>query len=501
MLRAVFASPDAKVDAAVTQEVELKLELPREAVDRFLQSAILPAQSDQADLRSIYFDTPGRQLHAEGLSLRIRRSGKQRIQTVKAEEGDGGGGLFARAEWEMRVPGDVPVIDTRTPVAALLGDEVAAIEPAFAVEVERRSWLLGEGADRIEMVLDQGLVRAGERQAPICEIELERKAGEAAALFRFAREIEAQVPVRLGVVAKSERGYQLLEAARPAFKAEPVRLMPGMRTDAAFQTIARACLRHYRLNEALLLDHYDPLALHQARVAVRRLRSALTIFKPILAEADRVRFRDELRWLAGMLGEARDLDVLAARTGEGDLRDGIEAVRPEVHARVIEALQAHRVRGLMLDLLEWLTLGAGQVEGEALEIRKEKAQSFAASRLAHFRRRVVKDGRRMKRLNDAARHEVRKDAKKLRYASEFFASLFARKKQRRRHARFIAALEGLQDDLGALNDLVSTPGILARHGLTDSAAGQRKGGKGKKGLIADAADAHGELADARRFWR
>ena len=489
------------MEAVVTQEVELKLELPREAVDAFLQSPILPQESDRADLRSIYFDTPGRQLHAEGLSLRIRRSGKERIQTVKADDGDGGGGLFARAEWEMKVPKDVPVIDTRTPVAALLGDEVAAIEPAFAVKVERQSWLLDQDGDRIEMVLDQGLVEAGERQAPICEIELERKAGEAAALFRLARKIDAMVPVRLGVVAKSERGYQLLDAARPAFKAEPVRLAPGTRTDAAFQAIARACLRHYRLNEALLLDHYDPLALHQARVAVRRLRSALTIFKPILAEADRTRFNGELRWLAGVLGEARDLDVLAEKTDEGDLHESIEAARSRAQAQVIETLKTHRVRGLMLDLLEWLTLGAGQVEGEALARREEPASAFAARRLAHFRRRVVKDGRHMKRLDDHGRHEVRKDAKKLRYASEFFASLFVQKKQRRRHGRFIAALEGLQDDLGALNDLVSTPDILAQHGLQDEAGTLGKGAKGKKRLIAAAADAHDDLADARRFWR
>lgn len=498
MLKAASANPDAKVEAAVTQEVELKLELAHEAVDSFLQSAILPAESEQADLRSIYFDTPDRQLHAEGLSLRIRQSGTERVQTVKADEGDGGGGLFARAEWEMKVSDDVPVIDTRTPVAALLGEEMHTIEPAFAVEVGRRSWLLSEGSDRIEMALDQGMVRAGERQAPICEIELERKAGEAAALFRIARDIDAQVPVRLGVIAKSERGYQLLEAVRHAFKAEPVRLTPGMRTDAAFQTIARACLRHYRLNEALLLEQYDPLALHQARVAVRRLRSAFTIFKPILAEADRTRFQEELRWLAGMLGEARDLDVLAEQTSAGDLRDSIEAVQPEVHARVIEALHSHRVRGLLLDLLEWLTLGAGQVDGETQELRKEEAQRFAARRLAHLRRKVVKDGRGMKRLNDAARHEVRKDAKKLRYASEFFAGLFPQKSQHRRHARFIAALEGLQDDLGALNDLVSMPRILAQYGLIDRAEGSAKR---RNRLIAAAADAHGELADAQRFWR
>lgn len=480
----------------MTQEVELKLELPPEAVDFFLGSAILPQHSERAQMRSVYFDTPDRQLQAEGLSLRIRRSGKERIQTVKAQDG-AGSGLFARAEWEMKVSRDAPVLDARTPVAALLGEAVAAIEPAFEVDVERRTWTVDEKGARVEMVLDQGRVQAGERQAPICEIELERKSGELAALFGLARRIDTELPVRLGVLAKSERGYQLLGAAPAAFKAEPVRMAPHISTEAAFQAVALACMRHYRLNEALLLDHYDPQALHQARVAVRRLRSALTIFKPILPQDDRERFRVELHWLAGMLGQARDLDVLAEKTAEGALREQIEISQVKVRAQVIDALQTHRVRGLMLDLLEWLTMGAGQVDGAARELRKEEAQAFAARRLAHFRRRVVRGGRAMKKLDDEARHAVRKEAKKLRYASEFFAGLFTRKQERRRQGRFIKRLSRLQDELGALNDLVSEPDILARYGLVGD--GPRP--KAKKRLIAAAADAHGALADARRFWR
>ena len=497
----VFRPRGRIVEAALEQEIELKLDLSGDAAAVFTQSEFLPAKSNRAQLHAIYFDTPNRQLHAEGLSLRIRRSGAKRIQTVKADDGQGGAGLFARAEWEMKVTDDVPVIDTRTPVAAILGDDVAAIAPAFEVAVERQTWLVSEGRDRIELVLDQGLIHAGERQAPICEIELERKAGEAAALFQLARHIEAAVPVRLGVTAKAERGYQLLEAARAAFKAEPVRLRRGMRADEAFQAVARACMRHYRLNEALLLDHYDPQALHQARVAIRRLRSALTIFKPLLAEPDVVRFQGELRWLAGVLGEARNLDVLIEKTDEGALRDGIEAAQSKVHADVIEALQIHRVRGLLLDMAEWLTLGAGQVDADGQAVRQEDAERFAARRLRKFYRRVAKGGRRMAKLDDEARHEIRKDAKKLRYASEFFAGLFVDKRRRRRHATFIDALADLQDDLGALNDLVSTPGILARHALADESGALIGDGKRKKALVRAAAAAHGELVDAKRFWR
>ena len=483
------------------QEVELKLELPQDAAEAFEQLTLLPGEGDRAELRAIYFDTPDRQLQAQGYSLRIRRSGNERIQTVKADGGDGsGGGLFARAEWEMPVEQDEPVIDTRTPIAAALGAAAEMIEPAFHVDVERRTWLISKGGAKMELVLDKGFVRAGERQAPVHEIELEKKAGEPAALFSLARLIEAAVPVRLGVAAKAERGYRLLAAAPACFKAEPLRLKPDVRAEEAFQAVVRACVRQYRLNEELLLDHYDPHALHQARVAVRRLRSALTLFKPMLAPEDVTRFQDELRWLARVLGEARDLDVLIERTRQGDLHEQIQATRADVHARVLEALETKRARALPIDLVEWLTLGAGKTDAEGQAFRGGSARDFATGRLQHFHRRVVIRGKRLAKLDDEQRHEIRKNAKKLRYASEFFSGLFTgTKKERRRYSRFIDALEILQDDLGALNDLVSTPQLLAQHGIAD-AEGAIESGGGKKKLIAAAADAHAELADVQRFW-
>lgn len=480
------------------QEVELKLELPQDAVDAFERSTFLSSEGARAELQAVYFDTPDRQLKAQGFTLRIRRSGDERIQTVKAD--NGGGGLFARAEWEMPVAQDEPVIDTRTPIAAALGDAVDMIAPAFHVDVERRTWLIAEDQAQTELVLDTGVVRAGERQAPICEIELESKAGEPASLFSLARRIEAVVPVRLGVAAKSERGYRLLAAASACFKAESVALKAGGRADDAFKAVVHSCVRHYRLNEDLLLDHYDPSALHQARVAVRRLRSALTLFKPMLVEADAIRFQDELRWLAKLLGEARDLDVLIERTEAGKFRDSLDAARVAIHAKVIDALESQRSRGLMIDIAEWLTLGAGKVDAEGEQLRGEPAEQFAARRLQHFHRWVVKHGRGMTKLDDERRHEIRKKAKKLRYASEFFAGLFSgTKKERRRYGRYIEALKELQEELGTLNDLVSTPVLLARHGLSGDA--RAVGSARSKQKLVAAAEAHKELADAKRFWR
>jgi len=122
--------------------------------------------------------------------------------------------------------------------------------------------------------------------------------------------------------------------------------------------------------------------------------------------------------------------------------------------------------------------------------------------LDRVRRKVKKDGRKLATAHDEARHTVRKDAKKLRYASEFFATLFDDKRARRRHKRFLSALESLQDDLGALNDLASAPDELRKLGLEADVDARALLGDGrKKALLCAAAEAHDDLCDAKRFWR
>ncbi len=470
-------------------EIELKLDLSPEVAEMFAQWPSLPTESQTAALHATYFDTPDHQLGKRGMSLRIRRSGRRRVQTVKADGRDGAG-LFARNEWEMPVRGATPVLDDRTPVAALLGASVADVGQLFTVDVQRRTWIVTQDGATIELVLDRGAVLAVGREQAICEIELELKAGEPAALFALARRIDADIALRPGVLSKAERGYRLTAASPAAFRAEPVALDPAMAIGQAFLRIAASCLRQYRLNEALLLDHYTPEALHQARVAIRRMRSALKLFGPVLQAVDAARFQNELRWLAAVLGEARDLDVLAARIGG----ERIKQPRATAQDRALQWLASARVRMLLLDLVEWLALGAG------LGAKADRpAVPFAAARLRKFRRRIARDGKSMARLSDEARHAVRKDAKRLRYGAEFFAGLFADKKKRRRRQKiFLGRLENMQDVLGTLNDLVTTPVTLARHGLPgDIATGTSK----KPDLLVAAAQAHDAFVDARRFWK
>lgn len=480
----------------MADEIELKLELSPQGADTLEASGLFQGDPEIIAHHAIYFDTPEHDLAKAGLSLRVRRNGERRVQTIKVD-GAAAAGLFVRAEWERDVADDNPLLDNATPIPALIGDKTAAVAPLFTVENARRLW----NADGIEIALDRGCVVAGENRAPVHEIELEQKGGDPAALFALARRIDAVAPVHLGVLSKAARGYRLLGPKPSAVKAGAVKLADSMIAADAFQEIVNACLRHFRLNVPLVIEQQDAGALHQARVALRRLRSALSIHKPMLdgrAEAHNA----DLRWLAGELGKARDLDVLIERAGKGELRKRLLSARKDAYQNAIATLQSDRARGLMIDLAEWVAIGEWRSRREGRDTRKLPARDFAAGALDRFRRKVKKGGRDLEHLDDQARHEVRKAAKKLRYATDFYADLFGRKRERRRHKRFTAALQALQDQLGELNDLATAPRVLASLGLAeDPEAAVLLGAKDKADLLEAAAEAHDALIDARRFWR
>lgn len=480
---------------ALPQEIELKLVLSASDAEAFIGSGPVAAQPTRQKLHTVYFDTPERALLGAGLSLRIRRSGRQRVQTIKSA-GSGTAGLFERQEWECPVSSPHPQLDQDTPVAALLGRDIAALAPAFEVKVERLTWLLEDQTASIELVLDRGMVRAANRQAPICELELELKHGKAQTIFAMARRIAELVPVRPGVMTKAERGYALLGPARDAFKAETIHFGQETSSAEAFRAIAGQCLRQYRLNEALLLTARHTEALHQARVALRRLRSAIAIFQPLLDEATVAHLQSELRWLTGVLAQARDIDVLLPKTEPGALQDHLQQAGDKAYAEVIAGLGSARARGMLLDLVEWLAVGAWREDAPDLPV-----SDFAEKALSKLRKRVKKRGASLATLSDEQRHRLRKAAKRLRYGAEFFASLFPGKKHAKRCRKFTASLEVLQDDLGELNDRATAPHLFARLGLrklegADALLTHRKTSR----IMAASQEALSDLMDHKRFW-
>jgi triphosphatase len=207
--------------------------------------------------------------------------------------------------------------------------------------------------------------------------------------------------------------------------------------------------------------------------------------------------QSELRWLAAELGKVRNLDVLMAST-DGALRDELTAARAKTFGHVRAELASARTRILMIDLTEWLAMGDWRTRPTYPDPAKQDVLPFARALLKERRARLKRRGAGLADLPDARRHKVRIEAKKLRYGSEFFASLFPKKKARKRRKDFLKAMEELQDHLGELNDMVVGPQTVEENRI-----GEKLPPPGKnehRRLLDRAEDAYDILIDAETFW-
>src|ERR1043166_7358388 len=238
------------------REVELKLELPAREVERlkraFREDPHL-AEPPRTDLLvSTYFDTDRRDLRDAGVSLRVRREGRRRTQTIKQTEAPAAGS-FDRAEWERDIAGDKPDLKSAegTALAPLLSRRVRArLKPVFRTAVNRTTYRLGNRGSAVKLAFDRGRIEAGRRSSPLAEVEIELERGEPAELFALARRLGAREPPRLQIKSKAERGYDLIASAAPApVKFAKLKLARGTSSAQAFRLIAHACLRQLVANE------------------------------------------------------------------------------------------------------------------------------------------------------------------------------------------------------------------------------------------------------------
>lgn len=476
-------------------EFELKLDLDEpEAVDALVRALDLEAPRT-VRMRAIYFDTPDRRLAKLGYSVRIRQEGHRRVQTIKCTGGPGTG-PFARQEWEQPARGRAPLIEADHPLGVALGEDAAGLTPSFEIRTDRSAWHILDAHAEIELVVDRSEALAAGASTRFTEIELELKRGDPSALFALARRIGRLTPVRIGVLTKAERAHRLIKPPGPCDKARPVRLHPDMTAAEAFRVVAHSCLRQYRLNEVRLLEDDSAQALHQARVALRRLRSALVAFRPMVRGADARRFSTDLRWLTGQLGGARNIDVLIPLVHDKTTRATLKAARQRAYVDARRAAASALTRELMLDLAEWISQGDWRRRKRRRHVRSQDARAFGAVAIGRLHDRLMETAQAIGGQDDEARHTARKTAKKLRYTVEFFALLFDTDKERKARIRYLAALEDLQDHLGALNDLAVMPRVLAEQGVEspppDACARERH--------IAQSAQAMALVSEAKRFW-
>ena len=451
----------ARKPAKAAPELEIKFQLGAGALEA-LQGEAFPFDKAQvSQLHAVYFDTAGHVLRDGGFSLRVRRKGDAYIQTLKHRAG---GGLFQRDEWETEVAG--PDLDlaalSDSPAPDVIGE--AALSPAFTVEVERRTYLWSKGATQVEVVFDTGLIVAGDRQEPIAEMELELLEGSPHDLFHLARTLQAKAALTLAFESKAERGYRLAgHDGVAALKAQASPVLPDTTGAAAFQQVTRDALIQIAGNARLLQRAHNPDVLHQMRVGLRRLRAGLSVFRHMLDPEGLNAARSETRWLAGELSEARDIDVFLQRAATPDEIEesagraaffrALRIAQAEAYEKALAAVRSERFRTLLLTLAEWIEIGGWQrlANDKQRGLREGPATALAAPMLDRFDKRIRHRSRKFMRLDAPARHDLRKQAKKLRYAAAFFGEAFPEHPKRRQ--RFVAALKLLQDQLGELNDM------------------------------------------------
>jgi inorganic triphosphatase YgiF len=463
----------------MSQEVELKLRIAPADIPRVLDHPLFKetAQGEfQSELLvSVYYDTPQLDLKRQGITLRLRQQGARWIQTVKAA-GKVAAGLHERVEeeWETEenqlnfaALGDSQVRD-------VFADEQirGALRPLFITQVTRTSTRLAfANGDRIEVAVDEGEIRVGEQTLPLCEVELEQKAGHASRVFEVALSIQNTIPLAVENVSKAARGYRLAtQAVLTPSKAKAPPLKESLSTSEAFGSIMHGCLAHLQENEEGVLQGKDPEFVHQMRVALRRMRSALSLFKDLVSQEHTTTLREELRWLTGELDAARNWDVfyeqtlppiLAAFPDEADLQSLATQsadLRRVQNQRAQEAVKAPRYHHLLLQLGAWLYtqpwhMGAGDERTVAPE---SPIVEFAAQVLQKRHKKLRQRGHQLTALSPPERHQVRIAAKKLRYATDFFTILFPRKLA----YRYSKTLAALQDVLGLLNDAATAMALL-----------------------------------------
>jgi triphosphatase len=452
------------------EEIELKLLAPADVLDKLYEAPTIVRYGRSAGaarrLEATYYDTNDHALLSRGLSLRVRRDGKKYFQTLKRGPTDGQ--PFSRAEWECLLDGVGPDL-TQLPVseigAPLDGMSPDALAPIFTTTVRRRTQRLDVRGTTVEVAFDEGSIAAGDRSEALSELELEVKAGDKRILYDLGLELLETAPLRIAIRSKAERGYDLaLGVAPKATKATPPLITAQHTVDDIVGLLLGNCQHHLLANQAVAEAGQDPEGVHQMRVALRRMRAACRLLHRELGSPSLSGFDAEAKWLAQLLGAARDWDVIVTETMtapsgavETDLfdfdglREAAEPHRRTAYASLREALASQRYNRFQLSLRRWIETRSwrNELDNRTLAELLEPAPQFAGGVLTRLHRKVLKRGEHFRRLAPDARHRVRVEIKNLRYAVEFFHGALRKDAKAK---NYIGHLAQLQDDLGHHND-------------------------------------------------
>ena len=500
-------------------ETELKFQVPagqRASVDAAVAGR---APRRRIRLQAAYFDTPDRALARAGLALRVRREGRIWVQTLKGQTEDS----MTRIEHNVMLgsaPG-VPVANPALHAEAAGADALAAVlaqapgetlSVVYRTDILRRTRAVRTPVGTVELAFDTGRIVSGAATIGVRELEIELLSGSSLAVIEVARRWLSRHGLWLDSRSKAERGDLLARGETSAAPrlALPVALAPDMAPRRAWQVVLRSCADQIVVNASQIASgEFAAEHVHQLRVGLRRLRSAIRLFpfvptEATLGEAAAQTFR--------LLGAARDQAVMAAEFG-GELQRAWQSAGMAAEIRLEPAPPAEDPAAVVRDpavqrlLLDLLSLAGAAPEPQRADAEHKTADQIdvrdrLAAQLGRWHQSAAADAKRFAELDDAARHRLRKRIKRLRYAVEFCEALFERGDVR----RYLRPLRALQDRLGAIND--GAVAMQAFHDACIAGVGGARAGFAlgwlsarREVLVAEARPALKGFARAKPFWK
>ena len=481
----------------VMHEIELKFQVPAGQRDALAKAVAGRTPARRVRLQAAYCDTAQRALAQARMALRVRREGRQWVQTLKAATADG------MTRLEHNVPlgagagmdGGAPQADPARHAGTPAGDRLrTALDSArgsapgeplavlFQTDILRRTRVQRTSLGRVELALDSGSITAGASKLAVHELEIELLSGSPQAVILAARRWVARFGLWLDTRSKAERGDMLARGVSMAAPrtASALRLAPGMSAAQALRAVLASCADQVLVNASQVAsgEHVDE-HVHQLRIGLRRLRSGLRLFEGTPVDAG---LELAAATLFGRLGAARDQVVIegefaaelqAALQAAGVSGDVPRVTLPDDDEVPAAVLRDAASQTLLLDLLAAMhaddsTLDVADANDDkaGTPIDDEPLRDRLAARLNRWHRRAAADAKRYRELDDAGRHRLRKRVKRLRYALEFSAALFKPRELR----RYLKALRAVQERLGAINDVVVAMEAFNRHRDTDPRA-------------------------------
>jgi inorganic triphosphatase YgiF len=514
----------SKKPRANNLEIELKLiggeEHLNAAWDILENAPNRIGDSKTRKLVAVYFDSPDGTLHGKGVSLRVRAQEDKIVQTLKAAIPDGG--TIRRKEWNTTLPDATlnrKAFKQKRPRQLTKG--LKRLTPVFETDVQRRLLQLtveSHGSPSIvEAAFDRGQIRTPRKSIPVLEIELELVRGHPAAVFDLAYSLNERLSLsraeslHVETRSKFSRGWELSKGVIPAArKARPIHLDRSMSVEESLRVILSNCYSHWVDNQAVAIGGADPEGIHQLRIALRRLRVALAIFRKYLDPESILWINTEARWILHAVGKAREWDAFLQDIippaaagpfnvdGLASLCNAAEAARDEAYDGTREVFESARYTSFFLRFGSWIEQRGWR--NTKLDGVDKSITRVSRNWLAKTHTQTLSAGRNLVKMTPEERHKIRLRLKKLRYGSEFFESLYPRKTLR----RYVKRVRRLQDELGWLNDLT-----LIEKQVTDL-AGRTRGndaGGDRLGLDAEfllgwyAHHAEPALRDAASEWK